>query len=195
MRSTIFYFSTDDQGGMCTRLFMSREALAQAIHASVEALDAETASAMQKLPFESAEWSDLWCEHLESQEKKRNYFRFGFEELEVSPGQSTNQPPEKLWKAESHELMEVPVISTAHITKEDREVLLKADPRDVIATFYDSMAHIVHSLPDEPINEAFPPDRFSEAFRAMFLHFRKLGFEYVRLDAEGPVIPELPTFN
>ncbi len=95
----------------------------------------------------------------------------------------------------SFDVMQVPVISTAHITKEDGEQLMKADPRDVLATLYDSSGHIVHADLDEEMTEAFPPDRFSDAFRAVVQFFRDRGFTYLRLDAHASTAPDLPTFE
>ncbi len=94
----------------------------------------------------------------------------------------------------SFHVMQVPVISTQHITAADGAQLLKAEPCDVLATLYESSGHIIHSDTDEDLAEAFPPDRFSDAFRALVLHFRALGFEYLRIDSNGDVVPGLPTF-
>lgn len=91
--------------------------------------------------------------------------------------------------------MQVPVISTQHITAADGAQLVKAEPRDVLATLYESTGHIIHSDSDEDLAEAFPANRFSDAFRALVLHFRTLGFEYLRIDAHGDVVPGLQTFD
>jgi hypothetical protein len=101
----------------------------------------------------------------------------------------------RTWQPDSHDEMRVAVVSSQHITREDGQQLIKADPRDVLATLYESTGHIIHSDDDEPVEEAFPPDRFSAAFRALVLHFRALGYTYLRIDAHGPVVAGLPTFE
>ena len=93
------------------------------------------------------------------------------------------------------EIMQVPVISTAHITIEDREQLSKAEPADVLATLWDGSGHIIHAEADEPVSEAFPPGRFSDSFRQLVQWFRDRGYTYLRLDANALLVPELPTFE
>lgn len=193
MNLKIYYFSIDSDSGMFTQLFTSLEKLAAAIHSKVEESDPDTATAMRAVPFNSPDWGFLWGEYVEDQEKSCNYYHHGEQAVDTT-NPAANQP-EKGYTSHIYDIMEVPMISTAHITQEDRAQLLKGHPQDVFATIYDSSGHIIHSLTDEPIDEAFPLERFSEAFRAMFLYFRQIGFEYVRIDSNGPVIPDLPTFD
>ena len=44
--------------------------------------------------------------------------------------------------------------------------------------------------------QVFTPETVNtDEFRALVLFFRERGFQYVRIDANGPTIPELPTFD
>lgn len=93
------------------------------------------------------------------------------------------------------DVMRVPVVSSQHVTKEDGARLVAADSRDVLATIYDQTGHIVHWGDDETIEDAFPADRFSDAFRALVAHFHAQGYTYLRIDAHGEVVEGLPVFD
>lgn len=100
-------------------------------------------------------------------------------------------------------IMQVPVISTSHITKADGDQLAKNDPRDSLATLYDDQGHIITwddwEADDEATAESFiadfPPDLFSNEFRAVVATFARLGYCYLRLDCDGAAIEGLPVFE
>lgn len=194
MKLSIYTFHCDTQYEQDTQVFTSAAALADDIHSAVEEFDPDRLEEFTAHPFESENWLRAWFSWKEFQAEQNNYFSYGSQEIDIPPAAPISNAPEKGSERESYEIMTVASISTAHITKEDGAQLLKADARDVLFTLFDGTGHIVHSLDDEDINEAFPPDRFSDAFRAMFQYFRDRDFEYVRIDANGPTIPDLPTF-
>lgn len=189
MKATVYFFHSDNDNGDNVALHTSRAALAADIHNAVESYDQDRAARMRALPFESPEWLAEWEDFRETESHYCNYFTYGSEDLEL-----ILQPSARTWQPDTHDEMRVAVVSSQHITPADRAQLMKAHPRDVLATLYENSGHIIHSDSDEDLATAFPSDRFSEAFRALMQHFRTLGFEYLRIDENGPVVAGLPTF-
>jgi hypothetical protein len=91
-------------------------------------------------------------------------------------------------------IMQVPRISTQHITPEDGAKLLEARTSEVYALDnYPGQVswHMVC------LGEFDPSEwtRYSSAFALVMQFFADLGYRYLALDADGDVLPELPTFE
>jgi len=97
--------------------------------------------------------------------------------------------PEKFYLA-------VPVVSTTHVQVEDMK------------RFYDGFSScwvlgddcgVIFwwscDADDEELDDDFPADEFSEAFRHMIRSFRDLGYNYLRLDSDGDEVTGLPVFE
>ena len=92
-------------------------------------------------------------------------------------------------------IMQMPHLSTAHITAEDGAQLRLNLVRDSLAVIERGRGHIIHFEPDS-IEDDFRSDHgFSREFRDMLHYLARFGFGYVRLDPDGDVIPGLPTFD
>jgi len=90
----------------------------------------------------------------------------------------------------SRHIMQVPVISTFHITKEDGQRLALDDWRDSLAACHGD-GHILHFEADSLDDFS----EFSEPFQDMISEFADLGYTYLRLDIDGEILPDLPTFE
>lgn len=92
-------------------------------------------------------------------------------------------------------IMQVPHLSTAHITAEDGAQLRLNLSRDSLAIIENGFGHILHFEP-ETIEEDFSnATGFSRKFRDVLHYLGTAGFEYVRLDPDGDTLPGLPTFD
>lgn len=92
-------------------------------------------------------------------------------------------------------VMQVPEASCLNVTEEDGKRLLAADAKDVLATFYDGTGHIVHWGDDSSVDDAFPAERWSQAFRDLITHFDRQGYRYLRIDAHAARVAGLPVFD
>lgn len=89
-------------------------------------------------------------------------------------------------------VLQVPFLSTAHITPTDREFLLDPHNTQILAEITGQCGHILH-FEAENIDDDF--SLYSPAFRALLHQLHAAGFCYVRLDADGDVVTTLPTFE
>lgn len=91
--------------------------------------------------------------------------------------------------------MQVPRISTCHITPEDGAKLREAVSHEVIAKENFTCGSTWHMI----LLEDFDPNewgRYSQAFLTVVAFFVERGYAYLAFDGEsGDVIPELPTFD
>jgi hypothetical protein len=105
-------------------------------------------------------------------------------------------------KNDSHHVMQVPTISTKHITKEDGhaiscegiEVLAAAEHCDLHIISFDN-ANDYHIEGPDDFKDDFPPELYSDDFRALIFTFASLGYGYLRLDADAEIIEGLPVFE
>ena len=77
--------------------------------------------------------------------------------------------------------MHIPVVSTAHITKGDCD-LLENSPADLQVFCNYEEGFIISILEDERLTE------FSYAFRSLMDQFRNLGYKWLRLDRDGDIL-------
>jgi len=180
MKVTLYTWTTDDQSNMNTQILTSMEALRAAMLDTIGSTDADRADYMRLARFGGRVWEGLLENWREKQMADQNYYSWGKQEVEMLVGDG---------------VMSVPVVSSQHVTKEDGARLAAAAQRDVLATLYDQTGHIVHWGDDETIEDAFPADRFSDAFRALVAHFHSQGYTYLRIDAHGEVVEGLPVFD
>lgn len=89
-------------------------------------------------------------------------------------------------------IMNVPCLSTRHITKEDGARLLDPGCVEVLAEITGGFGHILHFEAAE-IDEEF--SLYSPALRAVLHQLAAAGFEYVRFDSDSAICPKLPTFD
>jgi hypothetical protein len=89
-------------------------------------------------------------------------------------------------------IMQVPTLSTSHITCDDGAML--ADPRnpEVLAEITGGTGHIIHFEPDT-LDEEF--SHYSAPFRSILSQLAAAGFRYVRFDSDHDVYPSFPTFD
>lgn len=83
-------------------------------------------------------------------------------------------------------------LSTAHLQPGDRQLLdHSADPacRDGLAVMTGTYGWLVHAAEDRNCEE------LSDALWAIFEKARSLGCDYVMLDADAPIDPDLPVFE
>jgi len=108
-----------------------------------------------------------------------------------------NYPPALATPAHTqgrHFLMQVPVISTTHLSQTDcdaleKDALFVSQPSDQF-----NFGFIIVMDADEPVAEQFKG--FSPATIVLLKALKDLGYYYVRFDGDcGDVIPGLPTFN
>jgi hypothetical protein len=97
-------------------------------------------------------------------------------------------------------IMQVPVISTAHLPQAEAEALLNLDPEDVenagpddpplLAHIADRVGHLflIEDL-DEDALPGFPQ------LRAVLLAVKARGYGYARVDAQGELFEDLPQFD
>lgn len=88
-------------------------------------------------------------------------------------------------------VMNVPTMSTAHITKEDGARLSDPGSIEVLAEITGGSGHIV-DFDAADIEDDFSD--YSEAFRAILHKLAAAGFTYVRFDSDHDVCPKFPTF-
>ena len=82
-------------------------------------------------------------------------------------------------------IMQVPVISTSHFTQAQCDELYRG------AFLKDSEFTSLLCLEDY---ESEYDDQPAEVL-AVFCFFHRLGYRYLRLDPDGEVVPELPTYD
>ena len=97
----------------------------------------------------------------------------------------------------THRTMQVPVVSTAHITRQDADLLSKAEP----GLPSNQAPHgFMGPLPGgwlfyigyiEPT--CYVAQGFSEAFACLIQHAQHKGQTYLRLDQDGDILKDLPT--
>jgi len=97
-------------------------------------------------------------------------------------------------------IMQVPVISTAHLPQAEAEALLNLDPEDrdnaepddppLLAHIADRVGHLflIEDL-DEDALPGFPH------LRAILLAIKTRGYSYARVDAQGELFDDLPQFD
>lgn len=86
-------------------------------------------------------------------------------------------------------VMEVPVLSTTHLTEDDNQRLADGEP----APLFNADAGYILVIEEDPAVELA---EFSSAFRALVTALRDhLGYAYVRFDMDGEIIAGLPTFD
>ncbi len=97
-------------------------------------------------------------------------------------------------------IMQVPVISTAHLPQAEAEALLNLDPHDLQNAGPDDpplLAHIAdrvgHLFIIEDLDQGDLPD--FPILRAVLLAVKARGYSYARLDAQGEVFDDLPQFD
>ena len=120
-----------------------------------------------------------------------------------NPMQSRIEFPTAARVTDAAHIMQVPVISTRHITAADGAQLALNDPRDSLAVVEGGRGHIITwdlCKPDfidspEDFADDFPPDLFSPEFRAVVCAFARLGYCYLRIDADGAEVEGLPVFD
>ena len=79
----IFWFTSDDHGGMVTRLFLSQDAMWAAMREVVRATGwTELAEEMDKVAADD-DWSELWEQFTEEQQYDQNYFNHGSDTIEI----------------------------------------------------------------------------------------------------------------
>lgn len=89
-------------------------------------------------------------------------------------------------------IMQVPTMSTAHITPEDGARLSDPGCVEVLAEITGGFGHIVHFDP-ETIEDEF--SEYSPAFRAILTQLGAAGFTYARFDADHEACPTFPSFD
>jgi hypothetical protein len=92
-----------------------------------------------------------------------------------------------------HFIMQVPRVSTQHITKDDGAKLRECLTSEVFAK-ENYPGPTWHML----CIEGFEPSewqRYSSAFALVLQFFSELGYSYLALDADGDVVPDLQTFE
>lgn len=92
-------------------------------------------------------------------------------------------------------IMQVPAISTAHITAQDGAQLRQNNARDSLAIIEDGHGHILHFAADSIADDFADQHGFTADFRALLQRFADLGFQYLRLDPDFNICPEFPTFD
>jgi hypothetical protein len=97
-------------------------------------------------------------------------------------------------------IMQVPVISTAHLPQSEAEALLNLDPEDrdnaepddppLLAHIADRVGHlfIIEDL-DEDALPNFP------ILKAVLLAVKARSYRYARVDAQGDLFDDLPQFD
>ena len=103
-------------------------------------------------------------------------------------------------------IMHVPVISTSHITESDglrlglckREVFASEPGGDgswQMVEFEGLMPGDRSTVVGDDFSDDFRPEHYSPEFREVLAHFARLGYNYVRFDADGDLIVGLPAFD
>ena len=97
-------------------------------------------------------------------------------------------------------IMQVPVISTQHLPREEGEALLALDPQDIDDSGPDDppiLAHIAdgvgHLFMLEDLDAQDMPD--FPHLRRVLLAIKARGYGYARVDAQGEVFEDLPQFD
>ena len=97
-------------------------------------------------------------------------------------------------------IMQVPVISTQHLPREEAEALLALDPQDIDNSGPDDppiLAHIAdgvgHLFMLEDLDAEDMPD--FPHLRQVLLAIKARGYGYARVDAQGEVFEDLPQFD
>ncbi len=107
-----------------------------------------------------------------------------------------NTPPYPHRKDADHpyNIMQVPRISTQHITASDGSQLRKCLTQEVLAQENygnDPSWHMLHIAEFDPAEWL----SYSTAFALAVQFFAERGYYYLIFDADGDVISELPTFD
>jgi hypothetical protein len=97
-------------------------------------------------------------------------------------------------------IMQVPVISTAHLPQAEAEALLNLDPEDVENAGPDDpplLAHIADRIGHLFLIEDLDEDALPEFphLRAVLLAVKARGYGYARVDAQGELFDDLPQFD
>lgn len=189
---TIFYFTTDDQNGMDTQLFTSQAEMFEAIHREVAKDDDELAATMRGMVPGSLDWESTWEAWREHQCRNCNYYSVGQQDIEI-PQASTPRASNRHAALPGMLVMQVPTMSTLHITKEDGKRLAEFEAEAVLAEISGGTGHIV-DFPDASTIDADFSD-YSEAFRAILHQLAAAGFTYVRFDGDHATCDSFPTFE
>lgn len=96
---------------------------------------------------------------------------------------SRSRPKQSAW------IMAVPVISTVHITADDRRRLIAGATGDILAEIEGGHGHII------VIEEPDDWTEYSPAMQTLLAAFRELGYKYLRLDSDGEEIADVETFE
>lgn len=96
-----------------------------------------------------------------------------------------------LLRGERHEIITVLVLSTSHVKRETME-LIESEGADTATAVsrYGAFKHVPSAHYEQDCLEDEP-----EELRAIYAYCREHGFEWFRLDADGPCIEALPTYE
>ena len=98
------------------------------------------------------------------------------------------RPVRELW------VMQVPVISTGHITKSDAETLDEDSHCRVLLFPASEDGYLIYI--GEGTDERWMNNPgLSDALKAVLTNLQSLGYTYVRFDSAGDDFTDLPTFN
>ena len=203
MKATVYTLTSDDASGMCTQVFTTREDLRRAIIETVSATQDETenseiAKSLEACEMDSDQWEELMQQWRDSEEFSSNYYAWSSHEItlpETPPASATDYPRAPAQHPERW-IMHLPVVSTAHVTREDMESARHAWTGVLAQKLQDNTGSIVFWSPEETdFDSRFPAEEFSEAFRHLCRHFAALGYTALRLDCDGDEIAGLPVFD
>ena len=82
------------------------------------------------------------------------------------------------------------VVSTAHITQTDAQLLYNNNDSTLIVDKYPG-GYIIHP----PIDDDKIPDEYSDAFKNLIKLTKTLGYNFLKLDQDGSVYPDIETFD
>ena len=80
-------------------------------------------------------------------------------------------------------------ISTAHISQETSKILAENSPDNYILSIPFEYGWIVYA------NELFEGDKKPEDLRTVIKYAQRKGCEWIKLDSDGDLVPELPEYE
>jgi hypothetical protein len=199
MKTKVYTLFIDTENTSCDVLaFATIPELKAAIVKTVMDYQSELESAclaqdLQEAEFESEEWNDAWETFQENGLQGCDAIRYEEHEIDLAPAPAP-APAKPIIPGLEH-IMQVPHLSTVHITAEDGKQLALNLSSDSLAVIERGFGHILHFESEDLDDDYSDEAGFSQSFRDMLHYLARDGFKYVRLDPDGDILPGLPVFT